>query len=477
MCLMNIPLSLSRWIEILQEKKQMGVSIMRGKYRRTFYEPWENIVRKIWTAQENRNIQYLYHPANTLAIEEALRRNNWPILLHGLFQEESILQEWLDSIMGVPRIRPKQEELNSIISKHGFCSQVLINWWKSIRQWSDLILLRPKTGIDGWKESEIKKHIWENIEQIYLWKGRNWTLEVWVLQYLWFGKRVRPWIFYELTRGSKLPPELREKIMVMIELIQSTTLIIDDIVDGHSFRDSEARPTLSSKFWAWKSTMISHDLMIFAEEIILELKNELWIWLVNKMLEIKNHITTDLANWQWADMWHVNNISGDRWVHWCFEEVYKKTYSLIQFPFILAGLFTDKPESQNYPEIGKKLWIIYQLMDDLQELDKEDVPNASCDFCVAYLLDKNNLPQEEKKLLLSAIRKKQKHKIAKDADLIIKNLCWKYSQEIKESGLEYASEIYKEMVSLYPEGFRIANDIEGMFLMLVGAGYWAYQKI
>jgi len=33
------------------------------------------------------------------------------------------------------------------------------------------------------------------------------------------------------------------------------------------------------------------------------------------------------------------------------------------------------------------------------------------------------------------------------------------------------------MVSLYPEGFRIANDIEGMFLMLVGAGYWAYQKI
>jgi len=62
-------------------------------------------------------------------------------------------------------------------------------------------------------------------------------------------------------------------------------------------------------------------------------------------------------------------------------------------------------------------------MDDLQELDKEDVPNASCDFCVAYLLDKNNLPQEEKKLLLSAIRKKQKHKIAKDADLIIKNLC------------------------------------------------------
>jgi geranylgeranyl diphosphate synthase type II len=196
------------------------------------------------------------------------------------------------------------------------------------------------------------------------------------------GKCIRGFIVKHLI--ETLSNQVVWEPIVAIELIHAASLIIDDLpcMDNDTIRRN--KPTTYIKFGERESILTSFYLVSDSLKILIKCINN------NKQLFTDNFDIVVKLIEDWCDLLGKNlivgqlldlnenvkellniNISPDSKSLMIF-----KTSSLFMFSFILGGMFSGKKVNLDlYKNMGLHFGIMFQLMDDMKDRDKDNPHN------------------------------------------------------------------------------------------------------
>lgn len=320
-----------------------------------------------------------------------------------------------------------------------------------------------------WYESDIKKEI-ENRMLDSISKTDNKIIDILKYQ-ISPSKRIRSYLLYVLCNNFLKENEFYH-ISTAIELFQQATLIFDDVIDDTYIRDGD-RIALHNKLWntitgAGKADHLASILMLLAEKELYENNDQ-------NIVEEFIRIRLEMFKAQLVDTFVIEKPNDILYMDWLLHESYKKTTSFMEFPFFIYSkkLGFDK-KNNDFVKVGKNLGILYQIGDDLFDIDDGVKSWTLClTYPLWYLLDsKNILDNEEKTFLDYLLIKKKLHE--EDAQKLTM-LFRKHKEKIILSTKKYFEESYQEINVIFSDNVNVKNIIFSLLKSIINPKYRQYK--
>jgi len=217
-----------------------------------------------------------------------------------------------------------------------------------------------------------------------------------LLKLLTNGKMLRSKLVLKIAGTN----ETSVKICAIIEMIQSASLLHDDVIDEANTR--RGQPSINALFDNKTSIMFGDilyskaftKLTTMPSDIAYNISNSVTLLSVGEMMDV--------------DMGESFNSDFDLY----FDMIYKKTASLIEASARVAAIISNKNEEQ-YALYGKNLGIAFQMIDDILDItqDSKTLGKPSMhDFVegkvtIPYLLLYKKLNNKDKEYLKSLYKK------------------------------------------------------------------------
>lgn len=290
------------------------------------------------------------------------------------------------------------------------------------------------------------------------------------------SKRIRSYIL-NLLCGDILTQDEFYKISTAIEMFHQATLIFDDVLDDTDIRDGN-RISLHNRLGnnrlkdnnsnTGKAYHLAIVLMILAEKELIE----------NGDIEIVsefNIMRTKMFKAQLADVFFIEKPSNSSYLNWLINESYKKTSSFMEFPFFVyaKSINSSAEETNKLRELGKSIGILYQIGDDLFDMD-EGVKKGTLalTYPLSYFLDNLTfLEKNEKSFIEKVLEEKY---LNENNSKKITSLYKKHKEIIAKSSKEYFEKYFKII-----ENSNISKDIKKEIVNLLGKvinpSYWRYM--
>lgn len=287
------------------------------------------------------------------------------------------------------------------------------------------------------------------------------------------SKRIRSYIL-NLLCGDTLTQDEFYKISTAIELFHQATLIFDDILDDTDIRDGN-RITLHNRLGnditgSGKANHLAIVLMILAEKELIGNGN---IDIVSEF----NTMRMKMFKAQLADVFFIEKPKNISYLDWLLNESYKKTSSFMEFPFFVyaKSVNSSAEETNKLKELGKSIGILYQIGDDLFDID-EGVKKGTLalTYPLAYFLDNLNfLGKNEINFVKKIFEKKY---LSEDDSKKITFLYRKHQEIIIKSSREYFEKYFK-----FIENSNTSKEIKTKIVNLLGKvinpSYWRYEGV
>lgn len=319
---------------------------------------------------------------------------------------------------------------------------------------------QKKIEIEKKMLSSLSNNISEGIKQV---------LEIQIFP----SKRIRSYIL-NLLCGDTLTENEFYKISTAIELFHQATLIFDDVLDDTDIRDGN-RVALHNRFGndnptSGKANHLAIILMILAEKELIENGN---IDIISEF----NTMRTKMFKAQLADVFFVEKPKNISYLDWLLNESYQKTSSFMEFPFFVyaKSVNSSAEEINKLKELGKSIGILYQIGDDLFDID-EGVKKGTLalTYPLAYFLDNLNFLEKSERNFIEKIFEKKY--LSEDNSKKITSLYRKHQEMIVKSSREYFEKNFK-----FIEYSNISKDIKTKIVNLLGKvinpSYWRYEKV
>ena len=190
-----------------------------------------------------------------------------------------------------------------------------------------------------------------------------------------WGKKIRSILaleFYLAFSKQELTDiELDNDIMkycIALEIVHAFSLIHDDLpcMDDDTLRRWEL--TVWKKYWEANAVLAGDLLNTLAFEIISDISDA---QVSQKLSKLLSH-----AIWfYWMVWWQVEDIyfehNEEKLTKELLEKLHnKKTWALIEASVLWGIILADKSnEIKNYSDFGKKLWLAFQIKDDLLDVE------------------------------------------------------------------------------------------------------------
>ncbi|KAF2955090.1 polyprenyl synthetase family protein [Marinitoga sp. 38H-ov] len=183
------------------------------------------------------------------------------------------------------------------------------------------------------------------------------------IRYSYFsgGKRLRPWIIYNIGRYYNVEEEKLFKIGFAIEILHTASLIHDDLpaIDNSDYR--RGNRTSHKEFGEWRAILTGDLGFILPYKIFYDNKlSKLYGFFSETVIKLIEGETLDVA------FEKKLIVPSDKQILDMYE---KKTSALFEFSFAFASLLKD---NQNDFEIlkntGKSFGLAFQIYDDLKDL-------------------------------------------------------------------------------------------------------------
>jgi len=318
------------------------------------------------------------------------------------------------------------------------------------------------------KKSEIEKRMLKSLSKNTSEKIKR-VLEVQIFP----SKRIRSYML-DLLCGDILTEDEFYKISTAIEMFHQATLILDDIIDDTDTRDGN-RITLHNRFGnnnssAGKASHLAAILMILAEKELIENDN---IDIISEF----NTMRMKMFKAQLADVFFVEKPKNTSYINWLLNESYLKTSSFMEFPFFIyaKSVNSNAEEINKLKEIGKSIGILYQIGDDLFDID-EGVKKGTLalTYPLAYFLDDLNFLEKSEVNFIEKISREKY--LSEDDSKKITSLYRKYKEIITKSSKDYFEKYFKIIEdSSIPK--EIKNKIINLLEKVVNPSYWKYERV
>jgi geranylgeranyl pyrophosphate synthase len=288
------------------------------------------------------------------------------------------------------------------------------------------------------------------------------------------SKRIRSYILHILCKNN-LDKVDYYSISTAIELFQQATLIFDDVIDNTDNRDG-GRIALHKRFGgniedAGKADHIASVLMILAEQELEKIND------INIMQEFTK-IRLEMFRAQLVDIFVIPKPEYISYIEWLLEESYKKTSSFMKFPFSIYSIKTDlsKEQRDKLEEVGRSIGILYQIGDDLFDIENGIKPGSlALTYQLAYLLDniEQDLVSKEEKIFIEALIEKKN--INNNDALELTKIFRNQKKNIIESAMKYFKEYSEKIENNLSENLEIKEDITNLLNKILNTKYWKYE--
>lgn len=323
-----------------------------------------------------------------------------------------------------------------------------------------------------WKQSDLKKLIEDRMVSKLKHSLSNSLYEN-VIEQIFPSKRIRSYFLYLLTRDFLDRDDFIE-IATSVELFHQATLIADDVIDDSDIREGD-RLRLHIQYGggyrgAGAADHIAIILLLLSEEILAFGGNDRF----NEVNKAFNKTKIAIFKAQLADTFIVGKPEETPYVDWLIEGTYDKTSAFFEYIFKIAEIFSKT--KREYSSIGRYLGIIYQIADDLQDI--EFGPNArtiSLTYPLAYLLDNATLLSREEYIKITGLISKKTLNPNEQEDL---NLILRSKKKLFVSG---AKEIVDSLVNKITKTDSLSEHQERFLMEVIStafsADYWEYTNI
>ncbi len=180
------------------------------------------------------------------------------------------------------------------------------------------------------------------------------------------GVRIRPYLFDRTYRITSKKNDSTAKISFGIELIQQSTLIIDDCLDHSSLRNG--RPSAYKVLGYEKATSIGQIFLSDGFRLIVDGLTELGVENAVEVLAEISVVHRDIYVGQYLDLVYEKDARlTEKKV---LEVIWRTTARFIQCPIVIAAMISgvSKEVLDNLREFGINLGMAYQLRDDVLDL-------------------------------------------------------------------------------------------------------------
>lgn len=225
-------------------------------------------------------------------------------------------------------------------------------------------------------------------------------------------KRIRPyclWIMYTWFGGEQENDIMQ--FAIIFELLHSMALIHDDIIDQSTKRHnvSTMHTYISDILWSQKNHIAEGQAMLIGD-LMLSWVYELWNKHHNfseKLLdEARQNVHTMIEEVILGQMIDVDMMAGDLASQELIEKKnYLKTWSYTFIRPMLTGAILANADSQQKEyviELGKYLWLAFQLRDDLMDITFwddtktpfSDIQEGQQTYFTHFIFEKGSLEQK-----------------------------------------------------------------------------------
>jgi len=323
-----------------------------------------------------------------------------------------------------------------------------------------------------WYSSKQKKKIESNMIKVIK-KNTNPQITNLLKKQIFPSKRIRSYFLYILC-NQLLKEEEFYFLANAIELFHQATLIYDDVLDNSDFRDGN-RITLHNKFGeksissCGKADHLASILVACAEEELNKLND---LKLINLFLSLR----LKLFKAQLVDTIVIKKPKNISHLNWLIKESYQKTSAFFEFIFSIYAIKSNKRD-KNFKEtkkIGKAIGILYQIGDDLFEIENGvNYNTTSLTYNLSYLLDNKKLLNKQENIFLKSFIKK--NSFSDEEFKQLNNIMKKYEDKIILS----AQERFKKYLGIVQETDQINDFMKKEIIdfsnRLLDTKYWNYK--
>jgi geranylgeranyl pyrophosphate synthase len=259
-----------------------------------------------------------------------------------------------------------------------------------------------------------------------------------------------------------------------IKLFHQATLIYDDVLDNSDFRDGN-RITLHNKFGeknissCGKADHLASILVICSEKELNKLND---LDLIKRFADFK----LELFKAQLVDTFVIKKPKNLSYLEWLIKYSYRKTNAFFEFIFSIYATRSNKrnEDLEETKKIGKIMGILYQIGDDLFEIDNGvNYNTTSLTYNLSYLLDnKKLLNREENNFLKNFIKN---NSFSDEEFKKLNEIMKKYEDKIVLS----AQKRFKEYLEIIQKTNQINDFIKEEIIdfsnRLLDSKYWNYK--
>lgn len=323
-----------------------------------------------------------------------------------------------------------------------------------------------------WYSSKQKRKIESNMIQVIK-KNTNRQITDLLKKQIFPSKRIRSYFLYILC-NQLLKEEEFYSLANAIELFHQATLIYDDVIDNSDFRDGN-RITLHNKFGeknfssCGKADHLASILVACAEGELNKLND---LELINIFLNLK----LKLFKAQLVDTLVIKKPNNISYTKWLMQESYQKTSAFFEFIFLIYAIKSNKKgkDFEETRKIGRAIGILYQIGDDLFEIDDGvNYNTTSLTYNLSYLLDNKKLLDIKERDFLNNFIKQ--NSFSEDEFKELNNIMKKYKSEIVLS----AQAKFKDLLNFIENSNQINNVIKREIIdfsnRLLDVKYWNYK--
>ena len=197
------------------------------------------------------------------------------------------------------------------------------------------------------------------------------------------GKNIRPLIFLNVVALKNKLRNIKNELVVAIELLHCASLVIDDLpcMDNDSIRRGE--PTTHIKYGVSKAQLIANRLIIDALNIIFKTCDN----------TCKNIVINQLKNatlGQYYDIYNFEINNCDFIINEISFKINLKTAPFFNVAFILAAFcLKDESNMKNnsdyykpFIDVGNCFSSMFQICDDIEDYEKDKAKNHNMNHCI-----------------------------------------------------------------------------------------------
>ncbi len=174
------------------------------------------------------------------------------------------------------------------------------------------------------------------------------------------GKRLRPYLLYELAQNTLFGSERALLTGIAVELFHSGSLIHDDLpsIDNDDLR--RGKPSCHIKFGEGRAILAGDFLMLYPARLLYSI--ELPCISKQKLLEMWSISALRVVQGEYADV--TPSESTEEFLDFIYDN---KTSALFGFCFAAPYILDTDSSRENMYELGMEFGRIFQMLDDIKD--------------------------------------------------------------------------------------------------------------